>query len=103
MFRWFEVRIRRLPFGAQLAAWPFYYIYYGIWQALVWFFGEAFGQTKRKSKKVLAPIVWPIIAALAIIVIRALFGTDVSGTIVYLILVMVVLLIGLGVLARGFK
>ena len=103
MFHWFEVRIRRLPVGAQLAAWPFYFVFLWTSQILGWFFAEAFGQAKRKGKKVVAPLAWPLLIMGAIAASGFLFGSEVMSGIIELLIIGLLIFVAVRVVVYGFK
>ena len=66
MFRNLAAQIRRLPWFAQLFAWPLYGIARVVLGTLGWAIAELTGQAVRGTKKAVGPLLWPLAGVVAL-------------------------------------
>jgi hypothetical protein len=66
--------IKRQPWQAQAVAWPLYGVAHAIGGTLAWAFAELTGQARAKAKKTFAPLLWPALGLLVVMILFAVLG-----------------------------
>lgn len=106
-----SAQIRRLPAWGQAIAWPFYGMFWILYQIILgfiqmigWMLKEMFGRAKSKAKKTFAPLLWPVAAILALMALLAIMGPQGMQLLVQIlgpILVIGIMLYGLRVMVSS--
>ena len=97
--------IRRMPWWAQLVAWPLYFALWIIGQILSgiwWLLTEAYGQTTTALGRLIRPILLPGLLILGAVLLYAIAPRAFSG-VLNLALVVAVLWFGVNVMFSGFR